>query len=749
MEFLQPEDSMELASSPYMPQDDLDFDLDPMNEPIPAFEDPMVDNATNDGRVEALERDDDDEMVDEDTIVQVFPDNASDLNMETYHEHAETAEDEEILYEDDDVPRDQEVNQQVDSFPDIELQQENVVDHTTEDAEAAGAYTQDDFTNAEQDDTQDATFTNSRADEIAEEARDQPTDLEPAEAVQASDTFGEVDDPVPENHAENQAQNDQLERNHEAAIESGLEIQDATTNTNEIDSTEAVSDRHAAVPDPDNPGFQIDHHSEQAELPSRFVPTVKVIYQDSEICLFPPQNDEGAETFFLSEASLAHESLGKLLASCRDVLADTIGDDDELVLDVASLGLHISEGSKYAAEITLSQILNVYLTLSHNEEIEQVEPLYCNLSSRVCLASQYAYLASAAQEGKTITEITAEHMDSPEFDPLQDQHFYAELVPENDAARDEATGSVLSPLEQRELDYTEQDDHADDAEPVETVEGQAGENLKVTGTADNHEAIDDVQSEDGVDPDQQQDGQQLDLKATYFDNTFVDEGGIQPAATEYQEDIDETADEEIYDHAALEQQAIGGESPHELSTNDEITSSGTIEGEVGSQREEPLEETDQVEEAHIEPDITGDGNDLGISGVVESSAEVYVEHPRHMGSLNQSEDPLHLEDDIEDDLLDLGPEEQDQPPISDQNSTAKIEGENSEDIDEPEDLFAEEDTSTDQTLDHILEDDENVFPLPVTPAKIRSSKRKVESDDEDEFGLLLLDTPDKKRRRPS
>ena len=70
---------------------------------------------------------------------------------------------------------------------------------------------------------------------------------------------------------------------------------------------------------------------------------VKVTYQDNEICLFPPGKDDSSEMFFLSDTSLAKQSLDKLLSSCRDILAGTIGDDDELVLDVASLGLHISE----------------------------------------------------------------------------------------------------------------------------------------------------------------------------------------------------------------------------------------------------------------------------------------------------------------------------------------------------------------------------------------------------------------------
>jgi hypothetical protein len=69
--------------------------------------------------------------------------------------------------------------------------------------------------------------------------------------------------------------------------------------------------------------------------------------------------------------------------------------------------------------MTLSQILDVYLALCHNEQTEKVEPLYCHLSSRVSLASQHAYLLSAIGQGKAFTEIAAEHLHSHDGSPDQ------------------------------------------------------------------------------------------------------------------------------------------------------------------------------------------------------------------------------------------------------------------------------------------------------------------------------------------
>ena len=81
----------------------------------------------------------------------------------------------------------------------------------------------------------------------------------------------------------------------------------------------------------------------RASAQSAALYAVRVHYDGSEICLFPPSEDDSSETFFLPDVGLANESLENLLRECRQVLAGSIGEHDELVLDVASLGLHISE----------------------------------------------------------------------------------------------------------------------------------------------------------------------------------------------------------------------------------------------------------------------------------------------------------------------------------------------------------------------------------------------------------------------
>lgn len=78
-----------------------------------------------------------------------------------------------------------------------------------------------------------------------------------------------------------------------------------------------------------------------ADLPS--LPTIKVLYQDNEISLFPPREGDSSETFFLEDEGLGSESLAELLKACRHVLGDYIAEGEELTFDIESLNLHLTE----------------------------------------------------------------------------------------------------------------------------------------------------------------------------------------------------------------------------------------------------------------------------------------------------------------------------------------------------------------------------------------------------------------------
>lgn len=87
-----------------------------------------------------------------------------------------------------------------------------------------------------------------------------------------------------------------------------------------------------------------ESQSEEREVEkNRTLHPVKVLYQDSEISLFPPVEDDPTETFFLQDEGLAHAPIKELVGACRQVLGEHISDDEELILDIESLGLHLPE----------------------------------------------------------------------------------------------------------------------------------------------------------------------------------------------------------------------------------------------------------------------------------------------------------------------------------------------------------------------------------------------------------------------
>ena len=77
-----------------------------------------------------------------------------------------------------------------------------------------------------------------------------------------------------------------------------------------------------------------------------YVHPVIVMYQDNEISLFPPINqDDDTATYFLQNEQLASEPVTKLLEACRTVLGESISSQEELVIDIEELSLRAGEAS--------------------------------------------------------------------------------------------------------------------------------------------------------------------------------------------------------------------------------------------------------------------------------------------------------------------------------------------------------------------------------------------------------------------
>lgn len=92
---------------------------------------------------------------------------------------------------------------------------------------------------------------------------------------------------------------------------------------------------------------QTAQQEENFSKPAMDTHPVVLLYQDNEMSLFPPlqEDPELSETFFLQDERLASESIQNLLGACRSVLGESIGEQDELVISIDDLDLHLSEVS--------------------------------------------------------------------------------------------------------------------------------------------------------------------------------------------------------------------------------------------------------------------------------------------------------------------------------------------------------------------------------------------------------------------
>jgi hypothetical protein len=95
--------------------------------------------------------------------------------------------------------------------------------------------------------------------------------------------------------------------------------------------------------EPTEPEDDFENESHVTNDQERYLHPVKVLYQESEISMFPPREGDSSETFFLENEALAYEDFGSLLVACRHVLGDHASDEESLVVDIDSLCLQITE----------------------------------------------------------------------------------------------------------------------------------------------------------------------------------------------------------------------------------------------------------------------------------------------------------------------------------------------------------------------------------------------------------------------
>ncbi|KAG9790301.1 hypothetical protein KCU88_g1260, partial [Aureobasidium melanogenum] len=738
------DDKMDVASSPFRQANDLDVDLDSVHEPsiIESLHDDMVDDAVEQGEAASdLMQDEnqaplpDDDMMDDEDPTLGGHNRDEDFNMDPFPEEARVDEDEDILYEEEEdidlvaeqVEEAVETTAQHEAQEFHEVEEEVILDDVEEEPDKQN---QDDLaTNqpaAEPAPGVSGNFDNAEQDSANahHDAAENPGEAEaPSEAHDIGNSSLEQDKQTEDNVASNSA-----EVSAEAQVDDTSDEQHDSGHVEE--NAELAANPQTAAQDENNPTPETQQHHDEAhgstetqETTSRAVHPVTLVYLEEEMSLFPPMIGDDSSMYFLADSSLAFEPLDKLLAACRELLTGTLDHHDELVLDITSLGLHICEDSKYASQITLAQILDVYLQLCRNDVGQEIRPLYCYLSSRVSLASQYAYLVSSSQEGRTFSEVVADHVDTPE--------------PEGESA--EAT------------DYKdEQEDYGHQEVPGAD---QGDEDGSVTQAVTTEPEVD-HQSGNGAATEERGDLEGTAAEATgeaiyasvseEFPHDPVELGDLPEGSHQQGTEQDQDEEAPTEEHAHRPEASPGGQEvhpedpdhldPHEQETN----SSHTVEAEVA--------EVDTTV-------VVGDDAELGAQQTFEDpdeEAEDLFEHDKGAEEANAEDFDAYGDEEI------LHQEATDQF-VTDDGVVSRedVQPSTFEVTEEPH--LATDDAS--HTVDGGTEPVSNghratspagtleAHSPPVTPSKANPAKRKVEDDDE--LDLLDLDTPEPKRRRPS
>ncbi|KAI9675655.1 MAG: hypothetical protein M1817_001022 [Caeruleum heppii] len=132
---------------------------------------------------------------------------------------------------------------------------------------------------------------------------------------------------------------------------------------------------------------------------------VVVIYEGSEVYLFPPSNDDASSTFFLSDEALAGASISELLVAIRTVLAASIDEDDELSIFLEELDLTLNEDSHHTTQISLRQLVDLHVQLHRVDGIPDPDPLYMTLTCSPSITRKVKDLANAVAEGKGLSQV--------------------------------------------------------------------------------------------------------------------------------------------------------------------------------------------------------------------------------------------------------------------------------------------------------------------------------------------------------
>ena len=734
------DEKMDVASSPFRQADDIDIDFDPVRDPSVAGSvlDEMVDDTAmpTDAGLEFMQDQFDETFADDymyDDTKQDAPEARDDDHNMGQLQETHDDEDEDILYEDEDELR-------TASAQPIEPEKFNDNDVVQESHEGANANISHEGLDRLSERQQYDPATTNEPESFDFDENTYPSEELAESLEQATHPEDQILDTLKGNNSEG-AEQDYLEpelpeKDIEIAedpehYEEGVSGQQSLKTEEQIQENETIREPQNSK----HPEYEVvkDHPEEPTKStdpdnPSSLVHPVTIVYLEDEMSLFPPLLADASSVYFLSDSSLAAGPLDHLLAACREILDGTLDHHDELVLDVPALGLHICEDSKYAAQITMGQILEVYLRLCRNHAGLEAKPLTCHLSSRVSLATQYAYLASAGSEGKTYAEIAADHLDSPESEGANTEVVNGIGEPHDDSnqLKSDTRGGVEEQVDDQENGHDERNERY--PQILDTAQETGEEIIAEFSTGLETQKAADVVASSELKPSDSLIGAKSSEEFDFIEEPYEQDrepeaGNDQSQAIDFADgdldiipDVDNLPEREAEDGTNSFHTVEGDFARDDLQNSGLETSGADITDlyDYDEQVEDPVEADESTLEPHADYEAY-DGEELFDHDVkVETNPRTGIVDTGADGQISTFEG-LTKPHSSQDKVLSLGQDEG-----AGKDSREPI-----------------------VTGDGVVAG--NLSP-PLTPPQGKQAKRKV---DDDEFLFLDLDTPDPKRRRPS
>lgn len=190
------------------------------------------------------------------------------------------------------------------------------------------------------------------AEEAVEEAQTAVDETVNQELTQEGSTEAKVATPhivvapqieaAAEHHFENPTdENEVFDEFKEHAIVTEIGAEHETADTVDVVDNDGLSN----LPQAGETEEVVENEHDSTEQ-TPYLHQVKVIYQESEISMFPPRTGNTSETYFLADEGLAHENIGRLFKECRAILGEHASSEDSLVFRIDSLGIELCEASQ-------------------------------------------------------------------------------------------------------------------------------------------------------------------------------------------------------------------------------------------------------------------------------------------------------------------------------------------------------------------------------------------------------------------